>query len=165
LGIRPAYRELRDTRDGPVTGVDPAARESSSVGFRLPTAPEWETACRAECATIRPFSNEPGVFNRCAQYLLSTERPAPVGTAWPDDNGLFDMLGNALELVNSEMPGDDTPATWDPATVPVRTVSLRGGNWVNREYFIRPAMVTGAALVSPVIVGAGFRLARTETIR
>jgi serine/threonine protein kinase/formylglycine-generating enzyme required for sulfatase activity len=67
-------------------------------GYRLPTEPEWEYACRAGTATAYSFGADASYLNHygvCAE--ISQGRPRPVGTKKPNDFGLFDMHGNLAE--------------------------------------------------------------------
>ena len=67
------------------------------TGYRLPTAAEWEYACRAGSDTSRPF----GVPERISHYAWFAEnsgtRSWPVGLKEPNKFGTFDILGNVWE--------------------------------------------------------------------
>jgi formylglycine-generating enzyme required for sulfatase activity len=68
------------------------------TGYRLPTEAEWEYACRSRSVSSRPFGNA-GAW--LPQYgwvgSNSAGRMHPVGQKKPNDLGLFDVLGNAME--------------------------------------------------------------------
>jgi formylglycine-generating enzyme required for sulfatase activity len=73
------------------------------VGHRLPTEAEWEYVCRAGTTTARPFGRglaKPDPLTaRYAWHLMNaTGRVHPVAHLWPNDLGLFDVLGNAREF-------------------------------------------------------------------
>ncbi len=70
----------------------------SKSGYRLLTEAEWEHACRAGSRTARPFGDSISWMPSYAWYLEnSSQRTHPVGSKLPNDLGLFDMLGNAIE--------------------------------------------------------------------
>lgn len=67
-------------------------------GYRLPTAAEWEYACKANTNTLRPNGSVPSRLEAYAWYGADrTFSPQTVGTLKPNGFGLFDMLGNASE--------------------------------------------------------------------
>ncbi|MBM3997983.1 MAG: hypothetical protein FJ297_00325 [Planctomycetes bacterium] len=68
-------------------------------GYRLPTAAEWEFACRAGTSTLRPLGldNDPIHARHAWTMENSGQQPRPVGGLKPNPIGMFDMLGNACE--------------------------------------------------------------------
>ncbi|OMH31214.1 SUMF1/EgtB/PvdO family nonheme iron enzyme [Tersicoccus sp. Bi-70] len=88
----------------------------SSTGYRLPTAAEWEFACRA--GTGGPTYGD---------LADDVDGPQPVGRKVPNGFGLHDMLGNVWEWC------------WDYAD-PARYGeyrSLRGGGWADASWHVR----------------------------
>ena len=68
-------------------------------GYRLPTEAEWEYACRAECNAARHYGGADELLARYAWTAANSEyRLQPVGRLLPNAFGLFDSLGNVMEL-------------------------------------------------------------------
>jgi serine/threonine protein kinase/formylglycine-generating enzyme required for sulfatase activity len=67
-------------------------------GYRLPTAAEWEYACRANTPTLRPSGIALSRLESYAWYGADRNfSPQPVGLLKPNGFGLFDCLGNVSE--------------------------------------------------------------------
>ncbi len=85
-----------------VNGGEPALgswkRIERNNGYRLPTAGEWQQACRAGTTTDLPFGL-PQLTVRYANVESSVLHP--VATRLPNGWGLFDMLGNVGERCES----------------------------------------------------------------
>jgi len=72
----------------------------SLAGYRLPTETEWEYACRAGAVTSRYYGESEELLGQYAWFTKTSQDRAmlPAGDRpKPNDLGLFDMLGNALE--------------------------------------------------------------------
>ena len=70
----------------------------SRSGYRLPTAAEWEYACRAGSGTTWSPGEAQDLLPKYAWHVSNSwSRLHPVGTLRPNDWGLFDMHGNAWE--------------------------------------------------------------------
>ncbi|MFV2073669.1 MAG: formylglycine-generating enzyme family protein [Thermoanaerobaculales bacterium] len=67
-------------------------------GFRLPTADQWEAACRAGTTTSFSFGGDEAYLDRYAVYAANSKSgPAAVGSHLCNAWGLFDMHGNLWE--------------------------------------------------------------------
>ncbi len=139
-------------------------------GYRLPTEAEWEFACRAGAVTRRFYGNADELLGEYAWYhkTLGDTGVLPGGLLKPNDLGLFDVYGNALEWTQDpaypyRRPGrikwqEDKEYELDVKDNIFR--ALRGGSFhvfallvssANR-YTIRPASTADTL---------GFRVART----
>jgi formylglycine-generating enzyme required for sulfatase activity len=77
------------------------------TGYRLPSEAEWEYACRAKAVTSRYYGETEELLGKYAWYtkysldrgMLPGVRKSRGGQGGmkPNDFGLFDMLGNAVE--------------------------------------------------------------------
>lgn len=68
-------------------------------GYRLPDEVEWEFAARGGTRTARYFGDSPSMLAQYCWYTVPSHDRwmLPVGSLMPNQFGLFDMLGNALE--------------------------------------------------------------------
>ncbi|MBM3983938.1 MAG: formylglycine-generating enzyme family protein, partial [Planctomycetes bacterium] len=68
------------------------------TGYRLPTEAEWEFACRAGAVTARYHGRGEELLPRYGWFNKTSEdRAWAVGRLRPNELGLFDALGNAVE--------------------------------------------------------------------
>ena len=68
------------------------------TGYRLPTEAEWEYTCRAGAVTSRYYGNSIDLLDAYARYQANSKDHAwRCGSLFPNDLGLFDMLGNMYE--------------------------------------------------------------------
>jgi serine/threonine protein kinase/formylglycine-generating enzyme required for sulfatase activity len=82
--------------EGKVTEFDSWRLDTNAIGYRLPTAAEWEYACRA--GTMTKFSNgnsETMLARYCQMY--PSKLSAVCGGKLPNGWGLFDVHGNVWE--------------------------------------------------------------------
>jgi formylglycine-generating enzyme required for sulfatase activity len=79
-------------------GMKMAANYLQRTGYRLPTEAEWEYACRAGAMTGYSFGEEVDLLGKYAWYVWNAPgKSQPAGRLRPNDQGLFDMHGNAWE--------------------------------------------------------------------
>ncbi len=85
-------------------------------GYRLPTADQWEYACRVGTTTAYSFGNEKDLLDRYAVYVKNQKfGPGLVAGRLCNAWGLFDMHGNASEWCQ------DWQTAWDRV--------ILGGSW------------------------------------
>jgi formylglycine-generating enzyme required for sulfatase activity len=151
-------------------GMKPAPDYLKRTGYRLPTEAEWEYACRAGTLSSRHCGSADALLGNYAWYVGNYNgRAHPVGKKMPNDWGLFDMYGNALEWCQDAFAPypsgsgkeqvEDKEDT-DPITPAVGRV-LRGG-----AIFIPASEVRSASRFEcqphlPLVL-AGLRVARTQ---
>lgn len=123
---------------------------SSANGYRLPTAIEWEYACRAGTTTAFSFGEDADWIDRYGVYRSGFMEVC--GSRMPNAWGLFDMHGNLSEWCDIEV---------DPA-ITYRVV--RGGNWGSPEASLCSSSSGDERSVDIRDVRIGFRVARSTEI-
>lgn len=149
-------------------------------GYRLPTRAEWQYAARAGTTTtfysgdITASSDVDGCpedpnLNPIAWYCYNSgDVTHPVGGKWPNAWGLYDMLGNADEILHEkDVPRSPPPPGIDPYGA-VGTV-YDGRPYVGGTALYRPAHLRAAHGVQTSTYQRGglttFRLARSLPIQ
>jgi formylglycine-generating enzyme required for sulfatase activity len=153
-------------------GMKPYPDYLKRKGYRLPTGPEWEFACRAGARTSRYYGSAVDLLPRYAWYLAnSPDRTWPVGQKRPNDLGLFDMQGNVWSWCQEGGRVYPDYPSGSPER-PVRDVEdvrevvdkwgrvLRGASFVNRPSGVRAPY---RELARPTVrtSAVGLRVART----
>ncbi len=141
-------------------------------GYRLPSEAEWNLAAGKKIfANIKPEAANIGLDNtRNVKELieLSKEKGTKsVGSYPPNENGLYDMLGNVwewccdnynCEILPSPSLSNPSGPQWGLEKV------IRGGSFVSTPYIIKSEGYTrGSLRPSHKSRFTGFRLARTIT--
>jgi formylglycine-generating enzyme required for sulfatase activity len=151
----------------------------SRTGYRLPSEAEWEYACRAGAVTSRYYGETEELLGRYAWYTKNSRDqgmlpgvPGKLGVPGdclkPNDLGLSDMLGNALEWCQESVryyprgakgrPSEDIEDEEDIKDKNYRV--LRGGSFVSLAVNVRSA--PRFRYVPPIrLENVGFRPART----
>ncbi|RBL93546.1 formylglycine-generating enzyme family protein [Chitinophaga flava] len=116
----------------------------TGVFYRLPTAAEWEYACRAGAKTAYPFGTDESQLKKYAWFKENSgEKYHKVAQLQPNAWGLYDMLGNVAEwtLDQYDESGVANATATDPWTMPVAKMSrvIKGGNYNDAAPALRSA--------------------------
>ena len=118
------------------------------TGYRLPTEAEWEFTCRAGAVTSRYYGHSLDLLDAYARYQANSKEHAwTCGSLFPNDLGLFDMLGNMYEWcqdsVNASRPAKkgiyNDSINISESIVEKNPRILRGGSFYYRPAFVRSA--------------------------
>jgi formylglycine-generating enzyme required for sulfatase activity len=160
----------RHPQKGYADGMRPRPDYLHRRGYRLPTEAEWEYACRAGAVTARPYGETEDLLEQYAWYTKNSGAQSMLPPGWPKPNdlGLFDMLGNALEWCQdavvwypqqrrSQDIGDKEDMRY---IVDSQYRVLRGGGFTNPARLVRCAYRNsdGTGVLNDLV---GFRPART----
>jgi len=137
-----------------------AGRLPAGYNYRLPTAAEWEYACRAGTSTTFSYGEDPG-YTRLGEYawytLNSWYSAKPDGSSHESDGkyytthsvgqklpnawGLYDMYGNVCEWCldwwSDSLPGGNVIDPKGPS-YGISRIS-RGGGWFSNGIYCRSA--------------------------
>ena len=150
--------------------------------YRLPTEAEWEYAARAGTTTARYFSDNPAEFCRhtnVGDLDYGEQHPgdsgvlacrdgyaftSPVGSFPPNQFGLYDMLGDVMNMTEDCWNANYSGAPIDGAAWLTGECSRRvvhGGSWDMDLSGARSANRRIGVLTSHRNTSLGFRVART----
>jgi eukaryotic-like serine/threonine-protein kinase len=137
------------------SGIRPFPDYLNRTGYRLPTEHEWEYACRGGTLTPRFFGTSDVMLGSYSWYRDNAEgQVKPVALLRPNDLGLFDMLGNAMEWCSN---------TIDPPDPGLQPQVLRGSAFSLSSSSVRAA-IRFTFIASNYESRAGFRIAQTLRI-
>jgi formylglycine-generating enzyme required for sulfatase activity len=163
----PPLPMILEARRGELLPLDPGYLKRT--GYRLPTDPEWEFACRAGSRVIRPYGRSVQMMPSYAWVGLTSDWHAHrAGELKPNEFGLFDMLGNVWEWC---LDTEDSPhrnfggrPNRDAAELPSisqdRLLVIRGGAFNYSAPLVRSAYRSGVGPTAKTR-SLGFRVART----
>lgn len=122
--------------------------------FRLPTAEEWEYACRAGTVGRVPLQAKESTLSQYAWWGKNSQgHPHPVGRLKPNAFGLFDILGNVAEWC-------ETP---DPEKIQGATLRVTAGaNFEDANLVGQDCRPGGAMGETGRDAYTGFRLAKSQ---
>ena len=108
----------------------------TGLSFDLPTEAQWEYACRAGTTTGFYNGTNPSVtsgkdanLSPLSWYIgVANQSFRQIGKKLPNNWGLYDMLGNAYEVVRDYYAADNTAYTLDPLVTSGTQTILRGGS-------------------------------------
>ena len=142
-------------------GMTLVANYQARAGYRLPTAAEWEYACRTGVGDgTRFFGDSVSVLSEYAWHSgNSAQRAHGVGQLMPNAFGLHDVMGNAWEWCNDPYPQQGRVTDAHRVTDNIAR-ELRGGSWQTGSRALRSAE-RHAAFAGEAGADFGFRLVRT----
>jgi formylglycine-generating enzyme required for sulfatase activity len=162
-------KDVRDwSREAYGEGMRLRENYLSLEGYRLPSEAEWECACRAGSLTSRYYGETEALLGRYAWYTKNSQDRGMLlpGSRKPNDLGLFDMLGNAMEWCQEPIfyyrPGHpySKDKEYKREIESRESRVLRGGAFADLAVIVRSANRYGS---EPAFTNGyvGFRPART----
>ena len=145
--------------------VDPVSDALERRGYRLPTAAEWEYACRAGSRARRTFGDDESLLPDYAWFQSnSASRTHPVGILRPNAFGLFDTHGNVAEWCHDfffrDLPTSGLMIDGSDDRTGI-SHEWRGASYVHPPGSVRSAFRRDANTTLELYDWLGFRIART----
>jgi formylglycine-generating enzyme required for sulfatase activity len=147
--------------------------EVTGKAYRLLSEAEYEYATRAGTTTAYPWGDDIKLNGQamancdgCGSKWEANQQTAPVGSFYPNEFGLYDMMGNVFEwtedCLHTNYNGAPTDGSaWLAANGGECTNRiLRGGSWGSTPGYLRSANRVGPVAGSRDY-GVGFRVGRT----
>ena len=144
------------TAGGKARAVETALQRT---GYRLPTEAEWEFACRAGTSTKYFHGETPEFLADYGWYGKSPADAQPVGKLLPNEYGLFDMYGNALEWCHGFPASYSDPRAKRGSLTQRR--AQRGGHIAQPKPELVRSAIRYSDLPGTSNPTYGFRIART----
>lgn len=121
--------------------------QKTGIFYRLPTAAEWEYACRAGSAAAYFFGNDPAELGQYAWFSdNSAQKFHRSGEKKPNPWGLYDMLGNLSEWTLDHYSADALEAMPENSQDPLPPFqkskypkTLKGGSYMDPAPELRSA--------------------------
>ncbi|MGE5192436.1 MAG: formylglycine-generating enzyme family protein, partial [Deltaproteobacteria bacterium] len=162
------YPSLEEIRPG----MEPFPDSLERTGYRLLTEAEWEYACRAGSVTSRHYGQSDELLPQYAWTFQTAPYIArKVGRLLPNDFGLFDMLGNAMEYTQNADHDYERGPLGSAVEDRLDTEAFKGENRIRRRggaFLFQPADARSAHRDVSNSLGPdlkfpflGFRIART----
>ncbi|HEX3599751.1 MAG TPA: bifunctional serine/threonine-protein kinase/formylglycine-generating enzyme family protein [Lacipirellulaceae bacterium] len=145
----------------------PTADCLNRQGYRLPTEAEWEYICRGGTTSVTFFGNSQELLSEYAWCPANSPGSIkrPVGRKLPNQFGVFDILGNALEWCGDHFLeyriGGNIRVDCGGPTMSIQNSRVLRGSAVGDEPPYRSAKRDGAPEKEVGILAMGFRVART----
>ena len=145
-GVTPYLQNLQNIRNNAVdsdwpakghdfsdnTGFMRSPRSKTGLKFDLPTAAEWEFACRAGSSTKYCNGDTEADLAKVAWYYGNSGGEIhEVGTKEPNEWGLYDMHGNAWEYTLTRHAYVNNTPAWDPVGPTAAETSGKTSSEVN----------------------------------
>jgi len=184
--LREHYRSKETVPGGAIEFFD--KKLDKTYDYRLPTAAEWEYACRGKSQTTFPVGRSGRLLGKYAWYARNSYDATvhPVGQLKPLSTGGFDMLGNVsewcLDFYVDSLPKPDASLEFDTTFIYEdhgpkffsfekadglrlsvgrgTTREVRGGSYISKEDKARATARDHQIPISG-LRSLGFRLART----
>jgi len=137
--------------------------EKTHQTVRLPTAAEWEYACRAGTQTAFSFGDDPAELGDYAWWDGNSAKTThPVGQKKPNAWGLYDIHGNVLEWCVDWFGEDPKGPVTDPSGPATGTLRVqRGGSVGNPDDLVFECAVRAGNSPDSRLSVNGFRCAMT----